>query len=103
MVWGRTVWVLIKRAAIKWSADDCLTLGAALAYYTVFSLAPILVIAIAVAGALFGQEAAQGEIVGQIRSGWGGRRHRDTRRARRLAARKPSRWPISSARGPALG
>jgi membrane protein len=62
------VWRLVKRAAIKWSADDCLMLGAALAYYTVFSLAPILVIAIAVAGALFGQEAAQGEIVGQIRA-----------------------------------
>jgi membrane protein len=62
------VWRLVKRAAIKWSADDCLMLGAALAYSTVFSLAPILVIAIAVAGALFGQEAAQGEIVGQIRA-----------------------------------
>jgi membrane protein len=59
---------LVKRAAIKWNRDDCLTLGAALAYYTVFSLAPILVIAIAVAGALFGEEAAQGEIVGQIRA-----------------------------------
>lgn len=58
---------LITRAAIKWNADDCLTLGAALAYYTVFSLAPILVIVIAVAGAVFGQEAAQGEIVAQIR------------------------------------
>jgi len=63
----RMIWMLIKRAAIEWNADDCLTLGAALAYYTVFSLAPILVIVIAVAGALFGQEAAQGEIVGQIR------------------------------------
>ena len=62
------VWAVLKRAAIKWSADDCLQLGAALAYYTVFSLAPVLVIVIAVAGALFGQEAAQGEIVGQIRS-----------------------------------
>ena len=61
------VWALIRRAAIEWHADDCLTLGAALAYYTVFSLAPVLVIVIAVAGALFGQEAAQGEIVGQIR------------------------------------
>src|SRR5882724_8490313 len=60
-------WGLVKRAARKWNADDCLTLGAALAYYTVFSRAPILVIAIAVAGAVFGQEAAKGEIVGQIR------------------------------------
>lgn len=32
MVRGRTAWELIKRAAIKWNADDCLTLGAALAY-----------------------------------------------------------------------
>jgi membrane protein len=63
-----TFWPLIKRSAIKWNDDDCLTLGAALAYYTVFSLAPVLVIAIAVAGALFGEEAAQGEIVGQIRN-----------------------------------
>jgi membrane protein len=62
----RTLWELLERAAIKWNADDCLTLGAALAYYTVFSLAPILVIVIAVAGAVFGPEAAQGEIVGQI-------------------------------------
>lgn len=64
----RAVWELTKGAAIKWNADDCLTLGAALAYYTVFSLAPVLVIVIAVAGAVFGQKAAQGEIVGQIRS-----------------------------------
>jgi membrane protein len=63
----RAVGRLLSRAVFKWSEDDCLTAGAALAYYAVFSLAPILVIAIAVAGALFGQEAAQGEIVGQIR------------------------------------
>ena len=63
----RSLWELTKRAAIKWNADDCLTLGAALAYYTVFSLAPVLVIVIAVAGAVFGLEAAQGEIVTQIR------------------------------------
>ncbi len=63
----RTIWTLLRRAAINWNADDCLTLGAALAYYTVFSLAPVLVIVIAVAGALFGPEAARGEIVEQIR------------------------------------
>lgn len=60
-------WRLLKRSFLQWSEDDCLQLGAALAYYTVFSLAPVLVIVIAVAGALFGHEAAQGEIVGQIR------------------------------------
>jgi YihY family inner membrane protein len=43
-------------------------MGAAIAYYTMFSIAPILIIAIAIAGMIFGQDAAQGEIVEQIRS-----------------------------------
>src|SRR5262245_28096926 len=64
----RTIWDLLKPSAVKWNDDGCLTLGAALAYYTVFSLAPVLVIVIAVAGSLFGEEATRGEIVGQIRS-----------------------------------
>src|SRR5450756_2813123 len=40
--------------------------GAALAFYTLFSMAPILVLAIVVAGYFFGAEAAQGEIVAQV-------------------------------------
>jgi uncharacterized BrkB/YihY/UPF0761 family membrane protein len=40
--------------------------GAALAYYTIFSLAPLLIIAVAVADLAFGMQAAQGEIAGQI-------------------------------------
>ena len=43
-------------------------MGAALSYYTLFSLAPLLIIVIAVAGAVFGQEAARGEIVSQLRA-----------------------------------
>jgi membrane protein len=42
-------------------------MGGALAYYTLFSIAPVLIIAIAVAGAVFGEEAARGEIIGQLR------------------------------------
>ena len=42
-------------------------LGAALAYYTVFSLAPLLIISIALAGLVFGAEAAQGQIFDQLR------------------------------------
>lgn len=49
-----------------WKRDRVPTLGAALAYYTLFSIAPILLVAIAVAGVFFGPEAARGEIVGQI-------------------------------------
>jgi membrane protein len=50
----------------EFSNDDALTLGAALAYYTVFSLAPLLVLSIAIAGLVFGRAAAQGQIVAQI-------------------------------------
>jgi membrane protein len=59
-------WQLLKRTYAKWNEDHAPGLGAALSYYTVFSLAPLLMIAIAIAGFVFGQEAAQGQIVGQI-------------------------------------
>src|SRR5262245_54226725 len=50
----------------EWSNDNALTLGAALSSYPIFSIAPLLVFAIAVAGLVFGRAAAQGEIVAQI-------------------------------------
>ena len=49
-----------------WNAVKAQRLGAALAYYTVFSLAPLLIIAILLAGAIFGQTAAKESIVGEI-------------------------------------
>jgi membrane protein len=49
-----------------WWDDDAIRLGASLAYYTLFALAPILVVATAVAGMAFGAEAVRGEIVGQL-------------------------------------
>ncbi|MEM7556023.1 MAG: YihY/virulence factor BrkB family protein [Cyanobacteria bacterium P01_A01_bin.84] len=57
---------LIKQTFKEWQKDKASRLAAALAYYTVFSLAPLLIIIIAIAGAIFGEEAARGEIVGQI-------------------------------------
>jgi membrane protein len=56
----------LKEVLAEWSKDNALTLGAALAYYTIFSLAPLLVLVIAIAGLVFGRAAAQGEIVAQI-------------------------------------
>ncbi|MDI3381899.1 YihY/virulence factor BrkB family protein [Xenophilus aerolatus] len=61
-----------KKAVTAWSDDFAPSMGAAISYYTIFSLAPLLVIVIAVAGALFGREAVQGEIVTQL-SGFIGR------------------------------
>lgn len=59
---------LFKETFQEWQTDKSPRLAAALAYYTVFSLAPLLIIVIAIAGAVFGQQAARGEIVGQIES-----------------------------------
>jgi len=50
----------------KWSADQAATQGAALAYYALFSLAPLLVLVIAVAGLLLGQSAAESEVVSRL-------------------------------------
>ncbi|HEX3274467.1 MAG TPA: YihY/virulence factor BrkB family protein [Gemmatimonadales bacterium] len=61
------LWWVLKHAFIGWWADNVPRLGASLAYYTLFALAPILVIAIGVAGVAFGPEAVRGEVVGQIR------------------------------------
>ncbi len=61
-----TIWTLLKSAANGYIADNSLSRGAAIAYYTVFSLAPVLVIVIAVAGLVFGADAARGAIVAQM-------------------------------------
>ncbi len=56
----------VKKAVRKWSDDKASRLGAALAYYALFSVAPLLIVAVGIAGLVFGEEAAQGEIVGQL-------------------------------------
>src|SRR5438045_8465046 len=58
---------LFKQAFTEFNQDKVPRLGAALAYYTIFSIAPLLLIAIAIAGFVFGKEAAQGEIFSQLR------------------------------------
>jgi membrane protein len=59
---AREIWALIKDAASGWSDHRASRIGAALAFYTVFSLGPVLLLAAVVAGFFFGQSAAQGEI-----------------------------------------
>ncbi len=61
------LWPLLKEAALDWSNHKDARLGAALAYYSVFSIAPLLLIAIAIAGFFFGVDAVRGEVSGQIR------------------------------------
>src|SRR5207247_11114575 len=59
-------WQAFKDAGWEWLEDKAPRLGAALAFYSVLSLAPLLVITLAIAGSVFGEEAARGQIVGQI-------------------------------------
>ena len=57
---------MLKQTFVEWIDDDISTHAAALAYFTVFAIAPTLIIAVAVAGLAFGPEAARGEIQGQL-------------------------------------
>jgi membrane protein len=57
---------LLRRAGEAWIADNAPRLGAALAFYTLFSLAPVLIVTVSLAGVVFGDKAAQGEIVRQF-------------------------------------
>jgi membrane protein len=58
----RLLWMAIQ----GWSKDNVPRLGASLAYYTLFALSPVLLIAIAIAGSVFGAEAVRGQIVTEI-------------------------------------
>ena len=57
---------MLGSAARAWWDDDALRLGASLAYYTLFAIGPVLLVATAIAGMVFGAEAVRGEIVGQL-------------------------------------
>jgi membrane protein len=63
----RKWWPLLQETFAAWSDDYAPTMGAAIAYYTIFSIAPLLVIVTAVAGFIFSREAVTGELFGQIR------------------------------------
>jgi membrane protein len=60
------IWRLMKASAARWSDDNAGRMSAALSYYATFSLAPLLILVIAIAGLAFGKDAAQGRIVEQI-------------------------------------
>jgi len=62
----RTAWLLARETLQSWSDDYASSMGAALAYYTMFSIAPLLLIVISVAGLGFGEQAARGEILVQL-------------------------------------
>lgn len=62
----KTPFLLLKETFAEWQKDKASVWAAALAYYTVFSIAPLLIIAIAIAGFIFGEQAAQGQLVERL-------------------------------------
>ncbi|MCA0239327.1 MAG: YihY/virulence factor BrkB family protein [Proteobacteria bacterium] len=68
----REAWTITRQAAEAWLDDRCTSLGAALSYYTLFSMAPLLLIVVSVAGLLFGADAARGEVAAQLEGLLGG-------------------------------
>ena len=65
----RPSWLkLVKAAASAWVADYAPSMGAALSYYSVFSMAPLLLVVISIAGLVFGEDAVRGEVFGQLQS-----------------------------------
>ena len=59
-------WKMLKETVLAFINDEALSRGAAIAFYTVTSIAPVLLIVIAIAGLAFGREAAQNAIIGQL-------------------------------------
>jgi membrane protein len=62
------LWGLVKEAAKAWQADRAASMGAALAYYTAFSIAPLLIVVVAIAGLVFGRDAAQAALIDQLQN-----------------------------------
>src|SRR5438094_6325367 len=62
---------LFKRTFQRFLAKNTFEMGAALAYYTVFSLAPLLLISVSIAGLVFGEKAAQGQMAAEIENAVG--------------------------------
>src|ERR1700683_3192981 len=66
MLRARRLWQLVKQAANYWSTDNASTIGAALAFYCAFSLAPLLVILVAIVGRIVGTKVAYGYVAAQL-------------------------------------
>lgn len=93
--WIGRQWQIFVAAANAWMDDYAPSMGAALSYYTLFSLAPLLVLVIAIAGVVFGQDAAQGAIIAQLQ-GIMGKEGATAVQGLLIAAREPSTGIVAS-------
>ncbi|HEY1860262.1 MAG TPA: YihY/virulence factor BrkB family protein [Gemmataceae bacterium] len=93
-----SIWLVIKEASRQWLDDKAPRLGAALAYYTVFSLAPLLIVVIGIAGLLFGHDAAQAGVTSEFEN-LVGARGAEAVRAMLASANQPGSGGVGSVLG----
>jgi membrane protein len=93
--WLGREWQIIMAAGNAWMDDYAPSMGAALSYYTLFSLAPLLVLIIGIAGLVFGHDAAQGAIIAQLQ-GIMGKDGATAVQGLLAAAREPSTGIVAS-------
>jgi membrane protein len=67
MAWFRRFFLTLYKSVLRWIDDRCMSMAAAVSFYAAFSLAPTLVIAVAVGSFFFGAEAARGQLFGELR------------------------------------
>src|SRR4051794_37330577 len=92
------MWPLLKQTAADWLRHQAPKLGAALAYYTILSMAPLLIVVIAVIGLVYGQDAARGDIMNQVQ-GLVGRDGAQAIQAVVAAANKPKAGIVATVLG----
>ncbi len=89
---GSRAFKVLKATAIGWMDDNALRLSAALAYYSIFSIAPLLIIAISVAGLALGEEAARGQLYDQLKSYVGAQAAESVQSMVQSASKKSDGW-----------
>jgi membrane protein len=92
---GPGLWPALKAAASEWSAHKSAKAGAAIAYYSIFSLGPLIVVVISIAALIFGREGVQREVTEAIR-GLLGDKGGESVNAMLSAAGKPSEGIFAS-------
>jgi membrane protein len=96
-----SMWFLLRDTAANWVDHKDARQGAALAYYSVFSLGPVMVIAVAIAGLVFGREAARGEVEAQL-TGLLGKAAATAVEAMLVGASKPQQGLLATGVGTAI-
>ncbi|MES2661409.1 MAG: YhjD/YihY/BrkB family envelope integrity protein [Verrucomicrobiota bacterium] len=95
-------WIdLLKRAGEDWMEDKALRLSAALAYYSIFSIAPLLVITIGMAGLVLGEEAVSGRLYGDLK-GHVGAATAEALQSMVKSANKPAQGVVATVTGFAM-